>query len=107
MTLIKDILRQYWTHILAIVVFICAAVRYSRLGNFLDADPVMGISLALVGLILVLYGNEWTASPSGDSERLTKDPDWLQRRSYTYRSWTGLVLGGIALIWGTILLYQL
>jgi hypothetical protein len=106
MTLIRDILRQYWTHMLAIVVFICAAVRYWRLGDFFGEDHASAISLVVVGLILVLYGDEWTASPLDDSERLTRDHDWLQRRSYTYRSWAGPVLGGIALIWGAIWLYR-
>ena len=107
MTTIKAFLRQYWTQMLAIAVFICAAVRYWQLGRWLDEDHVTGIAIALAGLVLVLVGNEWTASPSGDSERLTRDPHWIRRRSFTYRSWVGPIAGGIALIWGTIALYRL
>lgn len=107
MTVIKDILRQYWTQIFAIVAFACAAVRYWRLGNHFEEANVEGIVFALTGLVLVLQGDEWTASPWGDSERLTRDRAWLRRRSFTYRSWTGPVVGGIALIWGLVVLYRL
>jgi hypothetical protein len=107
MSVIRDILRQYWTHILALGVFTCAAVRYWRLDNYLEENHLTGIVCALGGLLLVLNGDEWTASPSDDSERLTPDPDWIRRRSYTYRSWGGPIFGGIVLIWGTITLYRL
>ncbi|MHB1037320.1 MAG: hypothetical protein ACYC35_22610 [Pirellulales bacterium] len=105
--MIRDVLRHYWTHILAIAVFACAAVRYWRLGNFLDVDRLTWIIIAFVGLVLVLQGDEFTVDPLDDSERWTRDPDWDRRRSYTYQCWTGPILGAIALGWGTIALYRL
>ena len=36
MDLIKDILRQYWLHALALLVLICAVVRFWRSGNYFE-----------------------------------------------------------------------
>jgi hypothetical protein len=107
MSVIRDLLRQYWTHSLAIVVFLCAAVRYWQLGNYLDEDHLQPFLFTVAGLTLVALGDEWTAMPSGPEDNPMADADWPARRSFTYHTWLGPVLGGIALTWGTVALYRL
>ena len=107
MSFIRAVFRQYWSHILAIAVFVLAAKRYWHLGNRLDEGPIIWICAAATGLLLVLQGIEYTIQPLSDSERLTKDPHWMRRRVYTYRSVTGPIVGGVMLIGGTIALYRL
>ena len=66
MRLIWDILRQFWTHALAVAVFACAALRYWELGNHFEFGHLQWIIFAFGGLVLVLVGNEWTAWTSDD-----------------------------------------
>jgi len=105
--IIGAIFRQYWSQIAAIVVFILAALRYWRLGNHLNDLHITWICSATAGLLFILIGQETWWEPLPDSMRLTKDPNWMRRRSYAYRSKTGPILGAVLLIVATIALYRL
>ena len=106
MHVIRAIFRQYWSHLTAIAVFAVAARRYWLLGNFMDETHILCIASAATGLLLVLVGNEWTAEPLADPERFTRDTA-STRRSFTYRSENGPILGMIILVGATIALHCL
>ena len=96
MDLIKDILRQYWLHALALAVLVCAAVRYWRLGDPLQANHLRLMLLAFGGFVAVVASEEfsdWTGHYG-----LTR-AQWL-----TTPSWWIRLIGGIVLVYCTIAL---
>ena len=92
---------------LATAVFIVAARRYWELRCPWDEPHILAICSATMGMVIIIAGNEMTVSPPGDHERLTKDPNWMTRRIYTYQSDSMPIVGGLLLIGGTIALYRL
>ena len=63
MDIIKDILRQYWLHALALLVLIFAAIRYWLLGDYFEINRLRLMIFAFGGFVAVVASEEfadWT-----------------------------------------------
>ena len=99
MDAIKDILRQYWLHALALAALVCAAVRYWRLGNYFETNCLRLMIFALGGFVAVVASEEfsdWTGHYGFTRSQWFTTPSWYIR-----------VVGGIALVYCTWALYRL
>ena len=78
------------------------------MGHHFEFENLTWIIFAFAGVVLVLAGNEFTAWTSDDwGEDVLTSRNWLQQRSYTFRSWVGPFFGGCMLLWATIELYRM
>ncbi len=99
MDIIKDILRQYWLHILALAVLVCAAVRYWLLGNYCEMNHLRSMVFAFGGFMAVVASeefSEWSGQCGFTRAQWFSTPTWYIR-----------LVGGIALVYYTVALYRL
>ncbi len=99
MDIIKDILRQYWLHVLALIVLICAAIRYWLLGDYFEINRLRLMIFAFGGFVAVVASEEfsdWTGHYGFTRAQWFSTPSWYIR-----------LVGGIALVYCTIALYRL
>ena len=95
MSILRDIVRQYWANLLATGVFVCAAVRYCSLNDAFDLNlHLRWIALAFGGLVMFIASEEfsewsgryglsrqhWLMTPSGYI-RLLAASCWSASRS--------------------------
>ncbi|NLF08431.1 MAG: hypothetical protein GX594_10690 [Pirellulaceae bacterium] len=97
MNLIKDILRQYWPNVLALLFLLCAAYRYWMLGEYFDNIRLM--IFAFGGFVAVVASEEFS--------------DWTGRYGFTRKQFFTTpeayirIGGGIVLVYCTLALYRL
>ena len=96
---LRDILRQYWVKLLAIGVFVCAAVRYCGLNDAFDFNlHLRWIALAFGGLVMFIASeefSEWSGRYGLSRQHWLMTPSWYIR-----------LVGGILLVCFTIALYR-
>jgi hypothetical protein len=96
MEMIKDILRQFWMNLVALVVLIAAVARYVQLGRW--EQLLVPFAIAVFGFVCVIASEEVS--------------DWTGRHGWNRQQWwqyPGTVVqaaGGIALVVATVVLYR-
>jgi hypothetical protein len=96
---LHDFLRQYWTNLLAVGVFVSAAFRYCRLNDAFDLNlHLRWIVFAFGGLVMFIGSDEW--SEWSGEYGLTRQ-QWIMTPAWYIR-----LVGGILLVWFTIVLYR-
>jgi hypothetical protein len=99
MDLLKDILRQYWLQILALLVLIAAVIRYWYLGDCLEVQRLRLMLLAAAGFVATVASeefSEWTGHYGLTRSQWYTAPEWYIR-----------FVGGLALVFCTVGLYRL
>jgi len=98
--LLRDFLRQCWANLLAIGVFVCAAVKYCCLRDAFDLNRHLELILyAFGGLVMFIASDEWS--------------DWTGHYGMTRLTWIATpawflrVAGLVTLVFYTIALYRL
>lgn len=99
MDILKDILRQYWFHLLALVVLIFAALRYWWLGNYLELERIRLMILCVGGFVAVIASEEFA--------EWTGRYGFTRSQWYTAPTWYVRLVGGLALVLCTRALYRL
>ena len=98
MSLLRDILRQYWVNLLAIGVFVCAAVRYCCLNDaFAVNSHLEWLVVAFVGMVMFVGSevwSEWADHFDIDRWKWIPTPPWFIR-----------LVGGTVLVYFTIALF--
>jgi hypothetical protein len=100
MDLLRDIVRQYGLKLVAVGVFVLAAVKYCRLNDAFDLNQHLEmVVFAFGGLVAFIASDEWS--------------DWTGRYGLTRQRWIMLPpwfvrgIGGIVLVYFTVALYRL
>ena len=96
---IKDFLRQYWLQVLALLVLVCAGLRYWRLGNYFEMGRLRLMIFVFAGFVAVVASEEfsdWTGHYGFTREQWFTTPSWYIR-----------IVGGVTLVYCTIALYRL
>ena len=100
MDLLRDIVRQYGLKLVAVGVFVLAAVKYCRLNDAFDLNQHLEmVVFAFGGLVAFIASDEWS--------------DWTGHYGLTRQHWLRMppwfirVIGGIVLVHFTVALYRL
>ncbi|MCE5269325.1 MAG: hypothetical protein LLG00_15720 [Planctomycetaceae bacterium] len=98
METIKGILRQYWLHLGALAVLICAGLRYWRLGNYLEINRLRLMIFAFAGFVAVVASDEFS--------------DWTGHYGFTRAQWFATpschvrIVGAMTLVYSTVALFS-
>ncbi len=90
--LLRDFMQQYWVNLLAVGLFVCAAVRYCRLNDAFDINRHLEwIALAFGGLVMFIASEEFS--------------EWSGRYGVSRQHWLMTLAWYIRLLGGTVLVY--
>jgi len=97
MDLVKDVLRQYWLHIVALVIFAIAAVRFWQLPD--RFGHLRLFLLALGGVVAVIASDEFA--------EYTGRYGWTRSQFRIQPTWFVRLIGCLFLLWATVRLFRL
>lgn len=98
MSILRDILRQYWTNLLALAVFACAFARYWQLNAVEPHHHLEPLVLAFVGFCMFAFSetlSEWGDHFDLDRWKWIPTPPWFIR-----------LVGGILLLYFAVALFR-
>ncbi len=99
MSILRDIVRQYWVNLIAAGVFACVALRYCCLNDaFALNRHLEWLVLVFVGMVMFIGSEQWSEWAGHFSVirwQWVPTPPWLIR-----------LVGGILLVCFTIALYR-